>query len=428
MHQVILAPIGMDSSTLLLIISVALFVGFVANQLFVRYRAPDVLVLILFGVLLGPGVTGVVDEGLASQISQATTYVAAVALSIIMLQAGMGLKLKYVLTSFNRAIIFTLAAFIASTFAIASVSLLAMGWTLGESLLLGAILAGTSGAIVIPLVKELNVSLKVKTMVTLEAAVTDVLNIAGAMTIMAIIASGATDLKAAGMDVLKAFLISGALGLVGGVIWLSVLKRAGQSFSYMITLAFMLLLFSISTLLVGMGGGAMAALVFGLTMGNSGSLPGPIRKRLDYCCDPKIIDFHDEISFFVRTFFFIYLGLVLSTIALSPIDILAGVVIFNVIVLGRLAVTGSLGRLLCKDRKDRTTLLFMLPRGLAAAVLASLPLSLGVVGGEVGNMIGAITAVVILLSTCFASVGAYIIEKHDDDSSNVPSDRSLEAY
>ena len=36
---------------------------------------------------------------------------------------------------------------------------------------------------------------------------------------------------------------------------------------------------------------------------------------------------------------------------------------------------------------------------------------MGVVSVQVGNMIGAITAVVILLTTCLASIGAFIIEK-----------------
>ncbi len=401
----------MDSHTLLLIVSIALFVGFVANHIFVKYRAPDVLILITFGVLLGPGVLGMVNEGMAAQITQLTTYVAAVALSVIMLQAGMDLKIKDVVKSFNHALIFTLVAFFVSVGVIALVCRLSMGWTWGESLLLGSILGGTSGAIVIPLVRTLNVSRKVKTMVTLEAALTDVLVIAVAMTLMAIIAAGGANLTDVGMDILMAFLVSAVVGVVGGIIWLNVLKHAGQSLSYMITLAFMLLLFSVSELTVGLGGGAIAALMFGLTMGNSESLPASIRRRLDYCCDPRIIDFHDEISFFVRTFFFIYLGLVLSLTALSPVEVLAGVVVFNAVVLGRIAVAGTVGKLMCKDRKDHVTLLFMLPRGLAAAVVASLPLSLGVVSTQVGNMIGAITAAVILLTTCLASIGAYMIEK-----------------
>ncbi|KQM11810.1 hypothetical protein AOA80_06270 [Methanomassiliicoccales archaeon RumEn M1] len=401
----------MDSHTLLLVVSVALFVGFAANYMFVKFKAPDVLLLITFGVLLGPGVLGVINEGAASQITQLTTYVAAVALSVIMLQAGMDLKLKDVVKSFNHALIFTLVAFFVSIGVISLVCKLSLGWTWGEALLLGSILGGTSGAIVIPLVKVLNVSGKVKTIVTLEAALTDVLVIAGAMTIMAIIAAGGADLADVGMDILMAFLFSAVLGVVGGVIWLNVLKHTGQSLSYMITLAFMLLLFSISELTVGLGGGAIAALMFGLTMGNSDSLPSAIRRRLDYCCDPRIIDFHDEISFFVRTFFFIYLGLVLSLTALSPVEVLAGVVVFNVVVIGRIAVSASVGKLMCKDRKDRVTLLFMMPRGLAAAVVASLPLSLGVVSTQVGNMIGSITAAVILLTTCLASIGAYVIEK-----------------
>ena len=189
-----------------------------------------------------------------------------------------------------------------------------------------------------------------------------------------------------------------------------VLKHIGQNLSYMVTMAFMLLLFSLAELTVGLGGGAMTALMFGLTMGNSDSLPGAIQRRVDYCCDPRIIDFHDEISFFVRTFFFIYLGLVLSTTALSPVDILAGVVVFNVIVLGRIAVSNTVGKLMFEDLRDRAALLFMMPRGLAAAVVGSIPLSMGS-ERQVGNMIGAITAVVILLTTCLASIGAFIIEK-----------------
>ncbi|HOL07149.1 MAG TPA: cation:proton antiporter, partial [Methanomassiliicoccaceae archaeon] len=242
----------MDSNTLLLLVSMALFVGFVANHLFAKYRAPDVLFLILFGVLLGPGITGMIDGGMASQITQFTTYVAAVALSVIMLQAGMDLKIKDVVKSFNRALIFTLIAFFVSTGVIALVCKLTMNWSLGESLLMGVILAGTSGAIVIPLIKALNVSTEVKTMLTLEAALTDVLVIGGAMAIMAVMASGNADLVAVGTDVFIAFLVSSILGVVGGIIWLRVLKHIGQNLSYMVTLAFMLLLFSLAELTVGL--------------------------------------------------------------------------------------------------------------------------------------------------------------------------------
>lgn len=402
---------GMDSQTLLLMVSVALFVGFAANQLFVKYRAPDVLFLILFGVLLGPGVTGIIDGEMASRVTQLTTYVAAVALSVIMLQAGMGIKVKDIVTSFSRSLIFTIIAFLVSIGVITLICNLILGWTMGESLLLASILGGTSGAIVIPLVRALNVSNKVKTMVTLESAITDVLVIAGAMTIMAIMVSGSADILVVGMRVLMAFLFSSILGVIGGIFWLNLLKYVGRSLSYMVTLAFMLLLFAISEITVGLGGGAMAALMFGLTLGNTESLPYPIWRRLDHSCDSKIIDFHDEISFFVRTFFFIYLGLVLSTTAMSLLELLAGVVIFNVIVIGRIITTATVGRAICKDVKDRITLLFMMPRGLAAAVVASMPLSLGIVSAHVGSMIGSVTAVVILLTTCLASVGAYIIEK-----------------
>ena len=122
----------MDAQTLLLVISVSIFIGFLANYMFLRYRAPDVLVLIFFGMLLGPGALGIIDQNMANQIGQVSTYVAAVALSIIMLQAGMGLKIRVVLTTFNKALILTLVAFVVSIVFTTIIGVTSMGWGWGS--------------------------------------------------------------------------------------------------------------------------------------------------------------------------------------------------------------------------------------------------------------------------------------------------------
>ena len=101
------------------------------------------------------------------------------------------------------------------------------------------------------------------------------------MAIIAVLASGSTNLAEVTIDTISAFLVSGIIGLLGGLAWLKILSlTTGQPFPYMITLAFMLLIFALSDLMVGSGGGAIAALAFGLTLGNSNELPQVIRRQV----------------------------------------------------------------------------------------------------------------------------------------------------
>lgn len=403
---------GMDAYSSLLVAAIALFIGFVADHFFRRFKTPDVLILIIFGMALGPGALGLVDMDLASRISQVTPYVAAIALSIIMFQAGMGLHIRDVLTSFSRAMLQTVVAFIISLVATALICMAVLGWGPGEALLLASILGGTSGAIVIPLVCSLGVSARTRTVLTLESTITDVLVIASTMTLVAVMATGEANLGKAAVMILTAFLVSGFIGFVGGLLWLRILSRvAGQPFAYMITLAALLSVFAVAELAVERtGGGAVAALIFGLTLKNSDEFPQFLRDGIrEYTCDAKIVNFHDEITFLVRTFFFVYLGLVLSVISLNVIHILLGSCIFTALVLGRYISAQLIGRYIAHLEKDQRALLFMMPRGLAAAVLASIPVSAGVVSTEVGNLILGTTAVVILLSTVLASAGALYI-------------------
>jgi len=64
------------------------------------------------------------------------------------------------------------------------------------------------------------------------------------------------------------------------------------------------------------------------------------------------------------------------------------------------------------NRPDAAAHVLIMPRGLVAAVLASLPLSFGVVSNEVGSIILGTTVLVILLSTSLASLGAYAIHAY----------------
>jgi len=66
------------------------------------------------------------------------------------------------------------------------------------------------------------------------------------------------------------------------------------------------------------------------------------------------------------------------------------------------------------DDRDQMGLFYMMPRGLAAAVMASITFSFPeVFSNETAKAILGVTVIVILLSTVLASIGAFYMEFHE---------------
>jgi len=198
-----------------------------------------------------------------------------------------------------------------------------------------------------------------------------------------------------------------------GIFWLRILaKLQGQPFSYMVTIAVLFIMYALTDILVGQGGvGAIAALIFGLVLGNKEEFARIFKKfKGEYHFNEEIRQFHCEISFFVRTFFFVYLGIVFSMTPINNSYIVLALGIFLGLVGVRFiaaSVTGSVFKL---TRSNRMAVFYMMPRGLSAAVLASYPLALGVVSTDVGNAFLTVTLVIIILTTIMASIGSFTIE------------------
>src|SRR3970282_2983319 len=81
--------------------------------------------------------------------------------------------------------------------------------------LLGAILGGTSSAIVIGLVRGMSMSEDSRTILVLESTITDVLCIIGALTVIGVLSGRGTLGETIG-DIAAAFLVALVLGAVAG--------------------------------------------------------------------------------------------------------------------------------------------------------------------------------------------------------------------
>lgn len=406
----------MDADTLFLAAGAVIFMGFISNYLFRRFKAPDVLILMVLGIALGPGGLGLINAEAASGIESLTPYVAAAALAIIMFQAGMDLAIGDVVKSFSKSLIQTVIAFAASMLITALVLSLLTDWNLETCLLLGSIVGGTSGAIVIPIISALRISTRLKMVLTLESAITDVLVIVVATSLIVFMSQETADVMNAVELLVSSFMVSTMIGIISGILWTKILQRLNkQPFSYMITIAAMLIVFSVTNFLVDKaGGGAIAVLVFGLTIGNWDEISKVLRQKGEqFALGDKVKRFHDEIAFLIRTVFFVYLGLVITTIQFTAWYLLLGLIVFFGLLIARYISLLLADRYIGLDASDEMGLFYMMPRGLAAAVMASIPFSYPLVfSNETATAILGVTVVVVLLSTVLASIGAFYMEIH----------------
>ncbi|MEW6592986.1 MAG: hypothetical protein AB1305_04850, partial [Candidatus Hadarchaeota archaeon] len=174
-------------------------------------------------------------------------------------------------------------------------------------------------------------------------------------------------------------------------------------FDFILTLAAAMLVYSGSEFVFGMGTGAIAILFFGLMLGNSGSFSKVTKRR--YTLAPNILEFHSGITFAMRSFFFVYLGLV-ATIRMEylfyGVVLSAALMIFRLVAV-QLAMVGTF-----ISKPEMNLMRVMGTKGLVAAALTQIPATYGVPGAE---LIQNIAFVVILSTTIYAAVGTAVIAR-----------------
>ena len=103
------------------------------------------------------------------------------------------------------------------------------------------------------------------------------------------------------------------------------------------------------------------------------SLAKLFKKKFKFVLDDKIRQFNTEVAFFARTFFFVYLGLVVSFENLNLLFLFGLVGIFCSILVSRYVVVEIATRFLYKSEEKFKGIYFsMVSRGLTSAVLVGM--------------------------------------------------------
>lgn len=359
---------------MMVIIAALLLLGRAGEFIFTRTGVPDMIWLVLAGVVAGP-VLNLVPLDILTPV---LPFFGAVALIVILGGGGLQLKLKEVARAAPRGAVLAIAGFILAITGtcifgeIMSFAGVFPRIGLPQWIMIGSIIGGTSALVVMPTMAGGGVSASTARLLEIESIITDALCVTVSMVVIGLLAEGAAVTHPA-LYLLQEVLIGCLVGAIGAMSMLPMLsKLTGKPEHYTVLLSGFLVLYA--AVQVAGGNGALGVLTCALVLGNVRELFGRWRPQdslPSLSGDGATMMVHGQLTFLVKSFFFFIIGLMFPT---SPKLILAGAGLAVVLALFRIpAVAISLWR--SDFRADERRLVATcLPRGLAAGVMSTVPL------------------------------------------------------
>jgi cell volume regulation protein A len=388
----------MTTGLILLLVGAFYFAAHLLSYIFQKTLIPDVLILILVGIFLGPltGIASVEDFG------QMGNIMIIIALTVVLFESGTTLKVSSLASCMGSTLSVTLLTSIATILVIAAGTAPLFGGDWSLALLTGTILSGTSSAIVIPMVQSLKVSERPATVLVMESALTDVTCIIGAFAILNSVEGEGFGFGGIVKDITSSLILAVSLGIALGLAWSFFWNKIRQlPDSVFSTVAFTFVIYGVAELFGASG--AISVLAFGITLANA---PLVFKDRALPQISEMEHKFFREIVFILRTFFFVFLGI---SVQFSGAGIfVVGALVVLLLYFLRVWITrftlGTKGT----TREDASIVAIMIPKGLAPAVLASVIAQRQIPGGET---VQAIVFSVVILSIILTAALVPLVRK-----------------
>lgn len=378
----------------LLVFGILLAVGTLSGLLARLARVPDVVVFLLIGMLLGPGMLGLVDIKTDSAVNQLILIFGS---SYILFDGGASIRLKVLKEVWITVVVIATIGVLISAAITGAAAYYILGVPFIVALLLGATLASTDPATLVPVFKQIRIKERVAQTVMSESAFNDAM---GAIVTFAVlgVAMGAGEFSPgdAVMDLIK----QSVLGIViGGVLgYLAAFMISHERFGFLAEYAPVVTLMAVIGAYMSADGlhssGFMAVFVFGIMLGNQESL-GFRRVHHD---EAILEDFIMTTALIMRMFIFILLGSQVD-FALMNKYLLGGVAVVTIFMLVARPATVFLCAL--PDRRAKWSfkeMLFMCwtrETGVIPGALAGLLLGMKAPGAQI---IASVTFIAILMT------------------------------
>ena len=231
----------MSAALILGLVGGLLVVAFLANRVFGLTRIPDVLVLMMLGVLLGP-VLGLVQAG---TLAKTTNLLGTLAIILVLFEGGLELDLRDTLKHFPGSFLLATLAYVFSTVLVAVIVAKGLGLSWTDGLLVGAVLGCTSSTVVLPVLQQLQAEEPVRVTLMLEASWGDVLAVLTVGLLLGMRSQGGAVAQGLAHGLLKQVGIALLFTIPAGVLWSRLLHvLSEQRFWQVLTFSIVLVLYA----------------------------------------------------------------------------------------------------------------------------------------------------------------------------------------
>jgi len=278
--------------------------GSLCGLLSQKIKVPDVAVFLVFGMLLGPAAAGIINIPADSTLNQIIVLFGA---CYILFDGGTAVKLPVLKEVWITLTVIATVGVLITTVVTGAAAHVALGLPMMTALLLGATIASTDPATIVPIFRQVKIKERVAQTVVSESAFNDAM---GAIVTFAVlsVAIGSHDfsLSAALFDLLKQAVVGILVGIVSG--YGATLAVAHKKFNFLAEYAPIVTLMGVIAAYLAAdacrASGFMAVFVFGVMIGNRESF-GCIMPHHEH---EKLDAFVMTASLILRVFIFILLG------------------------------------------------------------------------------------------------------------------------
>ena len=282
------------------ILGAGMFTGFIARLL----KVPDVVLFLLAGMLLGGAGLGVVDVKVDSTLNQLLLIFGS---CYILFDGGASVRLSVLKNVWPTLLIIATIGVLISAFVTAYAAQYLLDLPCIFALLLGAVIASTDPATLVPIFKQVKIRAKVAQTVMSESAFNDAMGAILTFAVLGIAVSGGDFSVASSLfDLLK----QSILGIVGGAVlgYLAALFIAHEKYSFLAEYAPAVTIMSVAAAYLSIdnlhASGFMAVFVFGLMLGNKDIFGFKMEQHEE----ARLEDFILTTSLIMRIFIFVLLG------------------------------------------------------------------------------------------------------------------------
>jgi len=352
------------------IASLIVILGYLGDLMFRRFHVPYFLFLLFVGILLGP-TFGLVDRTFIIPLLQ---FFGSFTLIVVTFQSGLNVDLTSILGQSWRAFFQSSFYILVSIALITLASNFILRWDVAQALIFSSMIGGEiTAAVVIPLALTLKLPNDVKTILTIETAVSTIYSIVLFYAFLEDWVHGGLNWFTAASSVINKFAVGLAVGAALSPIllkFIDCLEKRG----YIPVLSIGLTLTTYSAAEWLGGNGAFAVLVFALILSNYGQHPLrriPLLSRLNLVpLLERIKSFQDQIAFLLESFFFVSLGMVLAVAYEQLMSDIALGALFTAILLSVRYLAVNLSTRGASTSRYKLPLTVMCAQGLVPATLS----------------------------------------------------------